>query len=46
MDSMHVTFRRLSDEQVASFRPWYTCNALKIGWIFLLAIVGLKWITK
>jgi hypothetical protein len=45
MELMPV-FRRLSDEQVDSFRPWYKCPSLKIGWIFLLVIVGLKWVTR
>ena len=45
MDLMPV-YRRLSSEQVDSFRPWYQWSLVRIGWAFLLAMVGARWVTR
>jgi hypothetical protein len=46
MDSTHTTFRRLASQDADRFRPWYSCPALKIGWIILLVAVCTRWITR
>ena len=43
---MQTTFRRLAEEDVSRFRPWYTMPALKIAGAMILAAVLIQWITS
>jgi hypothetical protein len=45
MSNMNTVFRRLSEQDVDRFKPWYTIPSIKIVGIVILLTVCLRWIT-